>query len=313
MRITYDAVRDKKRRKELFRYWLSDPFVGALNFLGFYLLRCLPTRAVSEIGGALAPIMVRSRFPKVMQRTKASLDRLRPDLNPEERDFLLKTRWKNIGRVYAEFSILNRIWREGRVKITNEEYILQTLAQKPPAIFVFPHMGNWELLGKYCAEKNLSILIMIKPDRNRFEQKIAAKGRKAIGLNTKREGANTILADTQAMRKVCAHLAQGGHLVIAMDGIQHNQVLVPKFGRNLPPITTNTAFAVRLARHYDAVIIPLWCERLPQTQFTLRVSEPLTIIDDADAERALEDLDKRLEGWILDKPEQWFYLHALRF
>lgn len=313
MRITYSAIADKKQRKQVFRYWFSDPFFGALNYLGFYLLRCLSTRATSIISEWLAPRAVNWRFPKAIQRTRNTLARLRPDLDAEQLDDSLKTLWQNIGRVYAEFSVLNRIWREGRVKIADESIIARTLAQKRPTIFVFPHLGNWELLFKYFAEQNLPVLIMVKPGRNRFEQKIAGLGRKSIGLNTKPEGANTLLADAQAMRKLCAHLARGGHVMIAMDGIQQNQMLVPKLGRSLLPVTTNIAFAVRLAKRYNAPIIPFWCERLPQTRFMLRVCEPINISDEASAEQALETLDKLLETWILARPEQWFYLHALGF
>lgn len=313
MRITFSVLSDKQQRKALMRYWLTDPVLGALNYLGFYLLRCLPAQTVSAAGEWLAPRVISLRFPKVAQRANSNLERLRPDLSTEQRQQVLTALWQNIGKVYAEFSSINRIWTQGRVSVVNENIMLQALSQACPIVFVFPHLGNWEFLCKYLADKNIPVLIMFKPGRNRFEHHMAVRGRKDFGLDIQPEGAKTILADAPAMRKACAHLAQGKHLMVAMDGLQHNQAMVPKFDRNLPPTSTNIDFAVRLAKRYNAIVIPFWCERLPQDQFVIHVTESLTVANDVEAKNASEALDKRLESWILAKPEQWFYLHNLRF
>jgi KDO2-lipid IV(A) lauroyltransferase len=75
---------------------------------------------------------------------------------------------------------------------------------------------------------------------------------------------------------------------------------------------TASALAV-LALRFDCDVLPARVERLGRARFRLTVFPPLTLPrsgnNHADVATLMAQVNKILEDWIRDRPEQWFWLH----
>jgi len=84
---------------------------------------------------------------------------------------------------------------------------------------------------------------------------------------------------------------------------------VPFFGR---PAMTAPTLAV-LALRYRCDVLPVRVERRDGARFRLTIYPPLRLPDTgsraADIGKLMEAVNATLEGWIRERPEQWFWLH----
>jgi KDO2-lipid IV(A) lauroyltransferase len=303
-------INDKNWRKQQSRYWLEDPFWGGLDIISHYALRYLPLSINAKTGAFLGPLAAKYRFTAENDRARHNLSVLRPDLTDAAKDALLIKMWQHIGQSMSEYSILDKIYAQGKVTLENTHFLQPLLTNKQAVIFVSVHTGNWEVFGNCAIAAGLEPMALYKPVRNRFARKIANAARdRMCGGAIKLVDAN----EPHAMRLVCQHLANKGVLWLAIDEYKNGQVHGPRFGRPVQTQQSNAAYAVRLAQRYHAVIVPVWTLRHENAHFSVTLGCPLTV---AHSEGAIQDtlvtLDKLLEAWVLEHIEQWYMLHDLR-
>jgi KDO2-lipid IV(A) lauroyltransferase len=169
------------------------------------------------------------------------------------------------------------------------------------------HLGNWEAQASYIHARKIPLMAMYKPVRNRFMRKVSSIARSRMDILT-------VPTDAHAMKKMYAHLAQNGAVWLPIDDFKNNQVHTPRFGRPIATKGTNAAHIVRLAQRFNAAIIPVHIIRQaePKPSFKVITYSPIIISSDQDTTKILDYLDKLMESWIRNKPEQWFMLHELR-
>lgn len=301
--------RDPRWRKQAIRYWLSDPFWGALDYLGHYGLGLLPIPLAQAIGASLGVLAGRFRFKKANERIAHNLSVLRPDLSSEERQRLALENWRNLGRGMVEYSFLHRLRPEGRMVMTHTDVLQPYRRNRVPVIFVFVHTGNWEACDRLGSDFGLDLMCVYKAVRNRFARRLCHAARQRSAKHLKLVDADA----PGAMRKIFRHLAQNGALWLAVDEFKDGQVHGPRFGRTWDDPTTNAAFAVRLAQRFGAVLVPVLPKRLAAARWTAALGEPIAVMaGEAAAREARQTLNGVIEPWVLDNLDQWYMLHQLR-
>lgn len=123
-------------------------------------------------------------------------------------------------------------------------------------IFVTPHLGCFDIAGRYVASR-IPITALYRPPKLRSLEPIMQAGRA-------RGGATTAPADASGVRTLLKTLKQGGHIMILPDQVSAAErggegVWAPFFGR---PAYTMTLLP-RLARASDALVVYFFAERLP--------------------------------------------------
>lgn len=318
MNAFLEIWQDPPRRKKWLRQHVQEPFFGALGWPVHHLLRHLPLDLNAKLGAALGEAAGKYYLKGLTARVERNIALLRPDLDPATVHQLALEQWRHVGRARAEYSVLDRLYANRRLSVENDEPVRQFARGKRAVIFLFMHTGNWELGGGHLADLGFDVISLYKPVSNRFSQRLADRARQRLRELTEssRSSGKHRYLDTNepgAMRKVCKHLAEHGALCIAMDEAKGGQVRSPSFGRGQPPSDTNLAYAVRLARRYDAVLVPGWGLRQADARFSLRGGEPIAVADtDQAAADALLALDSQLEQWIRANLGQWYMLHQLR-
>jgi KDO2-lipid IV(A) lauroyltransferase len=124
-----------------------------------------------------------------------------------------------------------------------------------------------------------------------------------------RQHATFIPKGAVASRQAFATLRRGAHLGLLADQKLNDGIAVPFFGRDA---MTAPALAL-LAMRFDCDVLPARVERLGGARFRLTVHPALPIPKtgdrDADVLTLMTEVNRTLESWIRERPDQWFWLH----
>jgi KDO2-lipid IV(A) lauroyltransferase len=238
----------------------------------YRVMRALPVSLVSRIGASLGQILGRRTHPAAAARAAATIRLLRPDLARDPRTLeAAQTRlWANVGRVYAEFCVLDKIVRERRATVGDPGIFDAVLADGRPVIVPFAHLGNWETITSQIVDRapgRLAALANPLP-QNRVQAHIAS-------LQRGQQGFTVMTIDGSVWRRAMRHLEQPGSiLMVAADEQVDGRVSAPAFGRALDS-RVNLAKIARMAARTGAIILPLYSERLGGARFVTRVLPPL--------------------------------------
>ena len=273
---------------------------GAALFFG--LMRMLPIDVASALGGALG----RWIGPRlgVSSRARRNLRAALPLLSDAEIERVVGGMWDNLGRVAAEYPHLTqiRIFQSGgRVETAGIEHLDRAVAAGRPAILFGGHLGNWEIAALAAGQYGIDVAQIYRALNNPLVDRMIARYRGA--------GSEFIPKGAVASRRALAALRRGANLTLLVDQKLNDGVAVPFFGR---PAMTAPALAL-LALRFDCAVLPARVERLRGARFRLTIHPSLPLARRgeraADVAALMAEVSRTLEGWIRERPEQWFWLH----
>lgn len=165
------------------------------------------------------------------------------------------------------------------------------------AIFLTPHLGNFEIAGQFLAH-NTTVTIMYRQPRMAWLDPILRDGR-AQG------GATVTTADTRGVRALLKALRRGEAIGLLPDQVpaRGHGIMVDFFGR--PAYTTN--LIGKLQRASGSPIIFICARRLPASEgfaITFEMLRESLPDDDAASARALNAIQEDL---IRRNPEQYLW------
>jgi KDO2-lipid IV(A) lauroyltransferase len=274
---------------------------GAVLF--FAAMRAVPLDTASRLGGALA----RWIGPRlgISNRAQRNLRAALPELSSDRIEAIVRGMWDNLGRVAAEYPHLRRIQvfpPSGRVETRGLDHLDRALAAGRSVILFGGHLGNWEIAALAAGQYGLDIAQIYRAANNPLVDRIITRFRSNRG--------EFIPKGTIASRRAVAALRRGAHLALLADQKLNDGIAVPFFGR---PAMTAPALAL-LALRFDCTVLPARVERLGGAHFRLTLYPPLELPRggdrDADVAALMQAVNATLEGWIRERPEQWFWVHS---
>jgi len=274
---------------------------GAALF--FAAMRALPLDAASAFGGALA----RHIGPRlgISARARRNLAAALPELAASELDRVLRLMWDNLGRVAAEYPHLPRIRvfsPDGRVETSGIEHLDRAVAAGRPVIIFGGHLANWEVAALAAGQYGIDVAQIYRAANNPLVDRMIARFRGGRS--------EFIPKGRVASRRAVAALRRGAHLTLLVDQKLNDGIAVPFFGREA---MTAPALAL-LALHFDCTVLPARVERLEGAHFRLTIHPPLPLPRSgertADVRALMAAVNRTLEAWIRDRPEQWFWVHS---
>lgn len=296
---------DKRRAAR--RYWISDVLAGLRLNLGHHVLRLLPIDACSAIGARLAPLAA-ARYPRSTARALALWQALRP--GEDARQGVQKL-WRHVGRAFAEYSVLDKMLRQGRVSHVGTENLQAALDSGRPIIALGLHLGHWEIFpARFSALYPTAAALYLVPD-NRFEHRLVAAARLRAGV--RRDA--MVPAHAVNARKLVRALKGGQHFLIHVDELIRGRVQAPAFGRPLRD-EGNIAYVARLAALTDAYIMPVYSRRLGErAHFELVFLPQIPVAPGGDAVVMdnIAAINAVIEPVVAAHLDQWFYGLDFRF
>lgn len=194
-----------------------------------------------------------------------------------------------------------------RVDVVGVEHVLSAAELGRGVLILTGHFGNWELSA-------VGAILQFKQYQNRFHviRKALGLGLERVVFGRFRKAGLEVIRREDALAKTLDVLEKNDVVIFIMD--QHNKVgakavSVEFFGKEAG---THRSLAL-VARQSGAPVIPAVSYRTPDGRHAMQFHPPLEWIA---AEHHREEIylntlgyNRVLERFVLDHPEQWFWMH----
>ena len=284
---------------------LSQRITWRLEALGYDLItglfRILPLDWASGLGAAiverLGPLNSADRTARINLRIAF------PDAPQAEIDRLVRSQWRELGRIAGEFGQMDRIVAKGRIEIVNIERLHAIRDSGKPVVFISGHFSNWEAMPASILMAGVDCLMTYRAANNplmdkRINDSRAAYGVKLLGAKGEEGARESLLA---LKRNISVALMNDQKFAGGVRG--------PFFGKDLETAPGPTKLAIR----FGTVLQPMMVERLKGARFRVTVYDPIQ--PDATGDRTADivttvgKINHFLEDRIRERPDYWFWSH----
>ena len=282
-----------KRRSTSADYWtdlLSRVLIGGMKTLPYRYRVPAMGRFVSRV---LAPAAGWDR------RVRANLAHALPDLPEAEIRRLVRAVPDNVGRTLVEVysgGELKRRLAGLRPTGPGLAALEQARAAGRPILFVTAHTGNFAALRPVLEAAGYPVAALYRPmDIAAFNEHYRA----ALA----EMGEPLLPTDRKGLAAFVRNLSRGGNGFLLTDVYNIGGAPVTFFGQTAPSPVSAAKWALR----YDALLVPAYSRRLPSgLDFEMIVDAPIPPGDPVEMTQQIND---RLEAFVRDNLEQWFWIH----
>jgi KDO2-lipid IV(A) lauroyltransferase len=285
---------------------LARDLTWRLEVLGYDVMRAIvrlfPIEAVSALGGWLfrwlGPLTPSARI------AERNIDLAFPDLDSAARAALLREQWDNLGRLFFEFPLVDRLTpASGRVEVVGRERLVAIARSGKPAILISGHFANWEVMAATIVDAGVPARVTYRAANNPYFDKriIQARARYGVQMFAPKGGMGS--------RDLIETLQKGESVTYLNDQKFNNGIAAPFFGR-----TVHTAGAsTRMALRFGAVMQPMFVERLPGARFRVVVADPIVLENtgdrNKDVDAGVRQINAFVEACVRRRPAEWFWVH----
>lgn len=266
------------------------------------LMRRLPSGWASALGSFVVRKSVPLTRPGIIPNAKANLRRHKPHASEAELDAMVTEFLDGVGRVMAEYAVMDRFWAEGRIEVSGLD-TLHGLAGHEPLIAFGLHTGNWETFGPLFQQAGIPLSSFYAPPEDPFERFVAESTRATFGVEL-------LSPDARGAREGLRRLRQNRVVMIFPDEARAGTLMAPLFGRPAHA-RGNLAIAARLARHAGARFILCHSRRIAPCRFHLEISTPFALPPAVGKPDVLADvafLNSHIEPIVAQAIPRWYFL-----
>lgn len=288
----------KKFLKEL--YFVAEFIVAATMLLIF---RLIGIKAASYLAGVITKLIgKRHRAHRTAYR---NIGAAFPGIDDAKRVRLLDGVWMSLGRIIGEYIYICRMKTKALNKIVQiDEKSLQNIEEikrsKKGGLIFSAHLGNWDVGLRCLMLQGIKINALYRPLNNKYVDWL-------MGLIRQYD---PIAKGSNGIREIVGAIKRGEYVVIMADQRVGDGEMIKFFHQEA---LTTTSIA-RIALKYGVDIIPARSIRLADgSSFKVEIGRALEIDRTSDtkvvAVNIMTDVNKIMEGWIQETPEQWFWVH----
>ncbi len=283
----------------------------SLEIIGIRALLLIFSRISFELASDIGGFIGRKIGPylRVTKVADNNLKLVMPELTKVERKKIIYGMWDNLGRTAVEFISLGQLRGDNYSKyveiegIENFNIIKQRAKENKPSILFSGHYANWEINPKTSAELDCPLVLVYRRANNPFVDKIIQEIRSSYQKDM-------IQKSSLGIKKIVDLIKQGKVLGMLMDQRVSNGMGVPFMGKE-----AKMAPAIaKIALKYNCPIFPTQVIRLDnRAKFKIKVFPPIEFVktqdEDKDTFNILLEINKYLEQFVRENPEQWFWVH----
>ena len=282
-----------------------------LKHIAEYLLFILLTRALRLLSvdnsASLCSFIARKIGPylRVTNTARKNLKRVYGDDIDIEKN--INDLWDNYGRYIGEFPFINVLDSselDKRVKVIGLEKVAALKKANQPFMLFLGHQANWDFVIRKINDIYPKFGIAYRKANNPYVDREILKEREND------ESITMIAKGPSGAKSIIRAIKSGASIAMLVDQKMNNGIEVPFFGF---PAMTAPALA-KISLQYKYPIVPLQIVRIGKSSyFELILHDPLKPLIDKDIEKScyniMLEINKILEQWIREKPEQWFWFH----
>ena len=270
-------------------------------FLGLYhSIRWLPLETIKFLASGL---MIFGGMVLGIRRQTAwqNLKMVFPEKSETEIRRIMKEMYRQMGKTAAEtyFADFEKLFDD--VELAGWENLEEAIKSNKGVILASFHLGNWELAGRFIHEKH-KLSVIYKKLRNRYMNDFTYTIRDNKGL--------VMIDMKQALRQILTLLKDKYIVTIMLDqNARKNGIMTNFLGH---PASTFAGTA-KIAIKTRTPIVPAVAIRLPDDRHKFFFEKPIFPDDyqntTEDIIELTEKVSRQLEKYILQYPEQWFWVH----
>jgi len=243
------------------------------------------------------------------KRRRLTIDNLtqafKNQYNKEEIRQLAINTFRNFAKSIIEFISLPKINKDNVdnfVSIRGLENLDEAKKRGKGIIILSSHLGNWELMAKALTLKGYSLTIMVRRQRNKLVEGLIEQQRNKSKIKT--------LSHTVAPKEILQILKNNEiiGMIADQDGGEKG-VFIDFFGQLASTIPSPVVFTKRSG----AELIPLFDIRQKDGHHIVIIEPPYQLTTSSNIKKDILDntqqLSYKLESYIRQYPEQWFWLH----
>ena len=241
----------------------------------------------------------------VHRRGLENLARALPELSPAEVRRCARRMWSHLGRVAAEYPHLHRLSIDapgGRIELVGRAHLEEAGRSATGGIFFSGHIGNWEVGALAPEQSGIPLTIVYRAANNPIVDRMISRLRGAVSRQHVPKG-------HEGTRELVRALGAGKHVALLVDQKLNTGIPVPFFGRDAMTGPAVATFALR----YNCPVWPIRVERLAGASFRITVFPKLPIPQEGTRDERIRaimvSINRTLEEWIRERPEQWLWLH----
>lgn len=284
---------------------LCDPMTWSIRLLyfGLSLIGRLPLRWLHAIGSLIGEAMWLSNG-RAKRVTEVNLHLLNTQNSGETGHLDARRVLRETGKSITEVS---KVWSgrpEQALALVREvqgvDLFDDAIAAGKGVIITAPHLGCWELLNYWLADRT-QLAIVYRPPRNTAIEPLLVRARGALHVEQ-------IRAEGVGVRALYRRLSAGGVIGILPDQQpkQGEGEFAPFFGME----ALTMVLVPRLAERTGAAVLFAFAERLPRgAGYRIHIQRAPEAVADADLRVACTALNQGVENCVRVAPEQyqWHY------
>jgi Kdo2-lipid IVA lauroyltransferase/acyltransferase len=278
----------------------------AVVWIFVYAMRLLPRGMARAIGAMIGAIAFRAlgRLRRVGLRNLALA---LPELTANEREAILRSEYRNLGLLLAEFCKMPTYTPASAsrfIRYEGLENYLRARERGKGVLVLTGHLGAWELSSFYHSLMGMPMGMVIRRLDNPMVDAFVNRIRCLHG--------NRVIHKDDFARGLIASMRAGETVGILMDTnmTPPQGVFVPFFG---VPACTASGMA-RIAARTGAAVVPgflLWEQS--EQRYVLHFGTELDVVDTGDADQDVVTNTARftatIEAYVRRYPEQWLWMH----
>jgi len=205
--------------------------------------------------------------------------------------------FQNYGRMLMDFLLLGSLTpAELIARMTNDgrENLDAALAGGRGAIMAVPHMGSWDMAGSYAGALGYRIAAVAE----RFPGSL----NEAVVQTRQRFGLNVIMLGRSAVREITEALKANSIVALLCDLEQGPGVPVRFFGRNAVVPGGPAAIALKTG----ASLVPACQYAISPGLYHVHLDPALALSGEDTKEGLMQRVVDRFEGFIKERPDQWY-------
>ena len=281
---------------KLIKYFFQFLFI----IFFFSLFKIFGFKISSKIGGKLFEIIGPIFRSKKLIHT--NIKKAFPKNNSVEIKKLTKLMWNNYGRVFAEYMFIKDFRFEkidSKIEIIGQEILDEIKKSNKPVVFISGHFSNFELMAMQIEKAGIELSAIYRPLNNIFLNRIMEKIRKKYICK------NQIKKGIAGTRELIKFQRNNYSIALMIDQRVSEGEKVNFFNQE----AYTTTIPAQLAKKFDMPIVPIFIERVNDTNFKIRISEPLNFLKSDSIKDITSKLNVIIEEMILKNPTQWIWSH----
>ncbi|MFK8040397.1 MAG: lipid A biosynthesis lauroyl acyltransferase [Rickettsiaceae bacterium] len=213
--------------------------------------------------------------------------------------------WDNFGRFVGEFPYLNTLsYNEikNRIQIDGIHNVNKVKESNRPFILFGGHFANWDMISNIYREFGVKFSTIYRKSNNPYIDSIVKKLRQ-------KDNFNLVPKDCKIDKKLLQTIKNKDCLIMLVDQKMNESIKVPFLAKDA--MTTDAP--AKIALKFNYALIPMQMIRINGSNFKIIIHPEIKINStgnfNEDCYNTTLLINQILESWVIEHPEQWFWLH----